>query len=233
MTNKLRRSTFRYYFLLGFAFSSFAFAENTALHIDASSCVDIRSHIERLTCYDQLVDAAVNEKSTTQSKAEVQSAAPVDTVNSAANSTAAPAAVKSPEVMAEPVQQAVVATAAASAAVIQQESVQNIENSVSAAAPAKQTAPVTEENFGLKTKKENTAEEVVELYSKITEVKERLPGRYQVTLENGQVWWQKVANNRYRMKVGDEVRIYPSGWGSDFRLTVVDRAGYIQVERVK
>jgi hypothetical protein len=75
-------------------------------------------------------------------------------------------------------------------------------------------------------------DEVVDLHSKIVALDEKMPGRYQITLENGQVWWQKVSA-RYQLEVGDSVRIYPSGWGKSFRLTVVNRNGFVQVERIK
>lgn len=53
-----------------------------------------------------------------------------------------------------------------------------------------------------------------------------------ITLENGQVWRQMLSK-RFNLKEGDAVRIVPSRWGTDYRLTAPHLAGYIQVERVE
>lgn len=166
--------------------------------VDVSSCVNIESHLERLTCYD---------KQAANSKAEpVLEGTAVLEVTSVKPTTAV-------EAIAQPVVQ--------SATVLQ------------ATVQSTSTGVVTEENFGLAaSRKEQEKKEVVELFSTISALKERVPGRFRITLENGQIWSQKAAE-RYRLKVGDEVRIYPSGWGSSFRLTVIDKSGFIQVERLK
>jgi len=53
-----------------------------------------------------------------------------------------------------------------------------------------------------------------------------------VILEEGQGWKQMVSK-RYALREGQEVRIYPTRWGESYRLSVVDTAGYIQVERIQ
>lgn len=76
------------------------------------------------------------------------------------------------------------------------------------------------------------AGEAVEILGRIGSMRERLPDAYLITLEDGQIWRQ-TNPKRYFLRVGDDVRIYPSSWGTDYRLTVVGRSGYIQVEKVR
>lgn len=71
----------------------------------------------------------------------------------------------------------------------------------------------------------------VELLDTISSLKPRGHNRWLITLGSGQVWRQ-VLTKRYFLKEGDDVRIYPSGWGSSYRLTSDRISGFIQVERV-
>lgn len=66
----------------------------------------------------------------------------------------------------------------------------------------------------------------------IASLRERLPNQYLITLENGQVWRQ-VYPEHYRLQPGHRVRIYPTRWGTSYRLTVEELHGFIQVERVR
>jgi hypothetical protein len=66
----------------------------------------------------------------------------------------------------------------------------------------------------------------------VTEVREIQPGRVEVTLANGQVWRQTFSE-RYNLLVGQEVRVYPSGFGQNFRLSSKASRGFIQVERIR
>lgn len=194
-----------------------ASAEDGAITIDASACVDIRSHIERLTCYDELVDAA------NHSARSVTSPEPDEMPVTAVQSSS----VEAVDTEQKPTLEKTIPVKAATSVASTGSTAAVTEVTTVTSAPT-----VTEENFGLKEKKKNNDEDVVELISKITALNERLPNRYLITLENDQVWWQKVGS-RYQMQVGDEVRIYPSRWGGAYRLTVVDQSGFIQVERVK
>lgn len=97
------------------------------------------------------------------------------------------------------------------------------------------SAPVettSDEKFGLKepvTKEEKAKNE---LLASISELKETQPNKRLITLGNGQVWKQSFAK-KYRLREGDDIRIYPTGWGNDYRLKVIDQAGYIQVTRLR
>ena len=160
------------------------------LTIDESSCVSIRSAIERLDCYDGLADQARQIHSDREA---------IDLSEPEA------AVVKS-----SPVKEQVPVT----------------EKTID------QTNRVTEENFGLLREKREDEKDLVELHSTISKLREYSPGRYLITLENGQVWRQMVAE-RYRLRKGHNVRIYPTRWGESFRLSAEGLKGFIQVERVR
>ena len=66
----------------------------------------------------------------------------------------------------------------------------------------------------------------------IAELRETVPNSYVITLENGQAWRQ-MEPKWFPLRVGQEVRILPSGWGKTFRLSVQGLSGYLQVERVR
>lgn len=71
-----------------------------------------------------------------------------------------------------------------------------------------------------------------QVVSTITALDERLPDQYVITLENGQAWRQ-MASKRYPLRVGQQVRVYPTHWGNSYRLVAGESKGFIQVERVR
>jgi hypothetical protein len=78
----------------------------------------------------------------------------------------------------------------------------------------------------------NEADNRTEWVGSITELQERLPRRYLITLDTGQVWEQRVAES-YALRVGQRVRIYGSRWGRSHRLEADGVNGFIQVDRVR
>lgn len=70
-----------------------------------------------------------------------------------------------------------------------------------------------------------------ELFDTIAKLEQYGPTMLLITLESGQQW-QQMYSKSYPLKVGDEVRIYPTRWGSSYRLSAARLAGYIQVKRV-
>jgi hypothetical protein len=70
-----------------------------------------------------------------------------------------------------------------------------------------------------------------ELVDTIAALEQRGPSLWLITLEGGQQWRQMISK-RYLLNVGDEIRIYPTRWGSSYRLSAPRVGGYIQVERV-
>lgn len=71
-----------------------------------------------------------------------------------------------------------------------------------------------------------------ELHDTITELFMARPNQWLVRLASGQVWRQ-VHPKRLNLREGDAVRIYPTGWGDNFRLETPRLDGYIQVLRVE
>ncbi len=71
-----------------------------------------------------------------------------------------------------------------------------------------------------------------EIRATITALRERGPNSWLITLDNGQMWDQ-VRPQWYPLRPGQQVRLYPTNWGSSYRLSEVDRGGYIQVQRVR
>lgn len=69
-----------------------------------------------------------------------------------------------------------------------------------------------------------------ELIDTVAALEEAGPGMWLVTLGGGQKW-QQMITKRYALQVGDEIRIYPTRWGSSYRLTSARLGGYIQVKR--
>jgi hypothetical protein len=66
----------------------------------------------------------------------------------------------------------------------------------------------------------------------IVAVRERLPNAYVITLDNGQIW-QQTEPKQYPLRPGLEVRIYPTGWGSNYRLNGLGTGSHIQVRKVR
>lgn len=71
-----------------------------------------------------------------------------------------------------------------------------------------------------------------ELNDVVVELLMAKPNMWLIRLESGQVWNQ-VHPKRLNLREGDVVRIYPTGWGDNFRLETARLSGYIQVLRVE
>ena len=74
-------------------------------------------------------------------------------------------------------------------------------------------------------------EETSELVDMIAALEKR-PDGWIVTLKNGQIWRQHI-NRRYELKVGQQVRIYPTLFGGGYKLTAQGRGGFIYVKRAR
>jgi hypothetical protein len=70
-----------------------------------------------------------------------------------------------------------------------------------------------------------------ELVDTVASIEQLGPKMMLVTLESGQQWRQMLTK-RYPLRVGDEVRIYSTRWGSSYRLSADRLDGYVQVKRV-
>lgn len=101
-------------------------------------------------------------------------------------------------------------------------------------AQAAPQAPATTDTFGRQPASNARVVEGdrgTELFDTVADIEARGPSLVLVTLESGQQWVQMISK-RYPLAVGDEVRIYPTRWGSSYRLSSERVGGYIQVERV-
>lgn len=74
--------------------------------------------------------------------------------------------------------------------------------------------------------------EAGEIIANIAAIREIEPDAYLITLDNGQTWRQN-APKRYLLRIGAEVHILPSTWGTSHRLTDPDVGSFIQVKRVE
>jgi hypothetical protein len=71
-----------------------------------------------------------------------------------------------------------------------------------------------------------------EYFGKVVEIREYKPSAYIITLDNGQVW-QQTEPKRYSLRPGLEVKIYPTQWGDNYRMSGVNSGGHIQVKRLR
>ena len=183
-------------------------ADNTApVIIDASSCLDIVSPIERLACFEEQANAA-QRRSTSMPKQDLPVVSiPRNTRPQPAQST--PQATQ--QVQPQPALDAPQPAESASV----------------------NTTDSFEDNFGLPEEKINDSNEKAnELIATVAELKELNGNRFIITLENGQVW-EQMETRRFALAEGDEVRIYPTRWGSSYRLSSQSHNGFIQVQRLR
>ncbi len=103
-------------------------------------------------------------------------------------------------------------------------------NSASRAQQASR-APRADEDFGFRDFSDEP-ESAPELHAVVAALREREPNQYLITLENGQMWHQ-MRPAKYPLRAGHAVRIYPTRWGSSYRLAAEELSGYIQVERIR
>jgi hypothetical protein len=107
-----------------------------------------------------------------------------------------------------------------------------------AATPATQPAPPRTQadqnvtSFGQQARVESNPEGENVLVDTVTNVRQVEPTKVQITLESGQVWRQTIGKT-FLIRKGDSVRISGTNWGSDYRMTVAGRPGFIQVSRVQ
>jgi hypothetical protein len=87
------------------------------------------------------------------------------------------------------------------------------------------------ENFGIRGS-DDGADRGREMIALVASVKELNPNRKFITLENGQIWEQKDTKP-FILDAGDEIRIYPTRWGSSFRLASQSHSGFITVQRLQ
>ena len=190
-------------------------ADNTdAVIMDASPCLDIVSPIERLACFEEQANAAQG-----RGTAIPQQNLPVVTIPRDSRQQPAQSPPQAPpQIEPQP------------ASEIQQEVAEEVaQEAENANIPP---ADSVENNFGLPEEKVNEKAQSNELIARVAEIKELNRNRFLITLQNGQVW-EQMQTRRFALAEGDEVRIYPSRWGSSYRLSSQSHKGYIQVQRLR
>jgi hypothetical protein len=88
------------------------------------------------------------------------------------------------------------------------------------------------EEFGRQSRvvvNENGEDELNDVVAELVMAK---PDQWLVKLASGQVWRQ-THPRRLNLREGDAVRIYPTGWGENFRLEAERLNGFIQVLRLE
>lgn len=174
--------------------------------VNIAPCMALATNAERYACYDRL-EAVVRAAQNS----------PVISAESATPAGNAPAAPSRSSTASDTVEPGTVSVA------------------ISPAAPTATTV----ENFGVAADTGGARVAIgtdgdEELHDRITELREREPGRWLIMLESGQVWYQ-TNSQRMRLRKGMEVRIYPSPLGGSFRMARVGGAdtGFIQVDRIE
>ena len=87
-------------------------------------------------------------------------------------------------------------------------------------------------SFGREPRIEENEEGREELHETVAALQQPRPNQWLITLGSGQTWYQ-VHTRRYNLREGDEVRIYSSDWGKNYRLETPRLSGFIQVRRVE
>jgi hypothetical protein len=186
--------------------------------IDASRCLELKSPEARLACYELQVGAALGtEKKATggESPQGASQAAPKAEGSAAAKAVEGERAAKA----AQP------ATSAHSAPA----------SAASPAQPNRADESPARESRAERHARSRAAEderEQDEIVGTVAALREREPNQLVITLEDGQVW-QQTAPERYELRVGSQVRLRSSRWGSMYRLTDDQLRGFILVKRIQ
>jgi hypothetical protein len=212
--------------------------------IDVGDCVSLKSPGERLDCYERHVEAA-KRAAASPAPAPQASAAPatshteaVSTApGSAAATTSSAQASAAPPAAAVPAAAATVAAAAPSpptAPAVTSVSTPTVAAASAPSAPAPgavQNAPA--DNAALNKQSQHDAQAApAEIVATVAELHEIVPNAWLITLDNGQVWRQNIAQ-RFALKPGQHVTLRGTKWGASYRLSADTLNGFIQVERVR
>ena len=209
--------------------------------VDVGECIEIEAPVERLACFAAQVEQALTEAEAAddgQEQAEVAApdepaieAAPARQTETerlapaAAAPTTAPAAAPVADAGEGQEREAEAIAAATEEAQADEEDLNWFERR-----RARRAARAAEREAAEQAERAAAAEN--EILATIADLRERQPNAWLITLDNGQMWDQ-VRPQWYPLTPGDEVRLYPTNWGSSYRLTRIDRGGYIQVQQVR
>jgi len=182
--------------------------------VDVDACVDLATREQRLECYEESVDAVLREREVAEDTAETAATSAGSTAVEPEPSRTARRAERREAREAEKRQREAETRAAAAVAARQA-----AEDAAEAAAQA--AAAAEDSSF--------TAGEIVATIAALREVE---PNAYLITLDNDQIWRQD-SEKPYLLRVGTEVRLRPSNWGTSYRLTDPKVGNFITVRRVR
>lgn len=197
--------------------------ESGNLSVEVGDCVKLPARADRLACYERRVNEAVSEKHRSSSAASpAESAAtsgPKASAETAPPRTAEFGRLDTPE---------------ASPSEANPPEASPSEANPPERSPREASPPEARDERGARVEeaKPRPATEAREFRATIAALRKRLPNQYVITLDNGQTWLQSPPEI-YPLRVGDEVRLYPTRWGEAYRLSVAKLKGFIQVERVQ
>lgn len=181
--------------------------------VDVARCLELETADARLACFGAEVDEAIDERAPADVRGAPAASERVDAETAEAQS--APAARR--DTTSATTDSETVPAEEATLSRRERRALRNAEQAAAedAAEAAAEPAPTAGEFFGT-----------------IVEMRERLPNAYVIRLDNGQIW-EQTEPKWYPLRPGLDVRIYPTRWGSRYRLTGIGAGGNIQVRRVE
>jgi outer membrane biosynthesis protein TonB len=210
-------------FFVGLSLAATAVAQQPdSLSVDVADCVSLESEAARFACYEERAAAALAAHppppSAPQPPSKPVAPQPAGTVPAAAP-------VPAPEPMPAPEPAPAVATDTAEAPLPAANEPQRRNRRERRA----QRRLAEAETAGSARSADPESDEIL---ATVTALRETVPNTFIITLDNGQVW-QQVRAKWYPLRIGTEVRLYTSGWGSSHRLTAVNGGSYINVRRIQ
>lgn len=216
--------------------------------VEVGECIEIEAPVERLACFAAQVEQALTESEASAASQDAnEDQQPGADTNVAAAEAEAERIAAAAEAEAERAAAAAEAEAERAAEAAEAEAERAAEAEARVAAAAEVQAEADDLNWFERRRArraaraaEREAEERAEaaeaaaneIHATITALRERGPNSWLITLDNGQMWDQ-VRPQWYPLRPGQQVRLYPTNWGSSYRLSEVGRGGYIQVQRVR
>ena len=201
------------------------------------ACASETDVMRRLSCYDREVAALKAEPIEAAVAVPVVAAAAVaatesepvpaavDAVPAASAPSSAPVAVAAAVVVAEEASAPKPEAEAEPAAVPQPVEATPVPTVAPTATAAPEDTEVPGSNFGVKD------DGPKEFMATVADLRNKPYGELVILLDNGQIWEQKHVDNRFRLKVGEEITI-SKGLVSGYRLSGKNNSS-IQVERIK
>jgi len=174
------------------------------LLVDVESCVTLKSRQQQLECYESQVQAALGARGD-EAGSNVPESGNVREPAAGTESAHKPSRAEQREVERR------------------RREADRRQREATAALAAAAEAAVAAEDLSY------TAGEIV---GEIAAFKEVRPDAYVIQLTNGQIW-EQTHPRKYLLRVGAQVRIRPSSWGTSYRLTDPDVGSFIQVTRTK